>query len=128
MPVGAWIPQIHASRYDADEAFVVVNDYRRNNWKPLFISHDEWREIMEANCFRRKFSWVLLEFLFKILLCLTCYFWGQNMACLFQFDKGENWNQWKHGFPNVSTIDLKIQEREKDLVIGDVWKSCIYLG
>ena len=29
MPLGAWIPQIHASRHNAGEAFVVANDYRR---------------------------------------------------------------------------------------------------
>ncbi|MGC8000996.1 hypothetical protein, partial [Salmonella enterica] len=29
MPLGAWVPQIRASSYNAAEAFVVVNDYRR---------------------------------------------------------------------------------------------------
>ena len=33
-PQGAWIPQIHVSPHDADEVYVVVNDYRRNNWQP----------------------------------------------------------------------------------------------
>ena len=31
MPVGAWVPQIKASRYNAGEAFVVTNDYRRGD-------------------------------------------------------------------------------------------------
>ncbi len=34
MPKGAWIPQIHPSNHDVNEAFVVVNDYRRNDWQP----------------------------------------------------------------------------------------------
>ena len=33
-PTGAWIPQIHVSSHDPDEVYVVVNDYRRNNWQP----------------------------------------------------------------------------------------------
>jgi len=31
---GAWIPQIVASDYSAGEAFIVVNDYRRDDWRP----------------------------------------------------------------------------------------------
>ncbi|MFZ9239694.1 MAG: WD40/YVTN/BNR-like repeat-containing protein, partial [Chitinophagaceae bacterium] len=34
LPVGAWIPQVQASRYNAGEAFVVANDYRRGDFKP----------------------------------------------------------------------------------------------
>ncbi|RYZ19177.1 MAG: hypothetical protein EOO16_20625, partial [Chitinophagaceae bacterium] len=37
MPVGAWVPQIRASRYHAGEAFVVCNDYRRGDFKPYIF-------------------------------------------------------------------------------------------
>ena len=37
LPVGAWIPQIQASRYNAAEAFVVANDYRRGDFKPYIF-------------------------------------------------------------------------------------------
>ena len=37
MPVGAWVPQIKASRYNAGEAFVVTNDYRRGDFKPYIF-------------------------------------------------------------------------------------------
>ncbi|MEL7531612.1 MAG: hypothetical protein AAFN10_09905, partial [Bacteroidota bacterium] len=34
LPAGSWIPQIHASNHSAGEAFIVVNNYRRNDWTP----------------------------------------------------------------------------------------------
>ena len=38
VPEGSWIPQIHPSTYNEAEAFVVINDYRRDNWAP-YIFH-----------------------------------------------------------------------------------------
>ena len=32
-------------------------------------------------------------------------------------DNGNSYEQWKNGYPSVSTYDLAIQEREADLVI-----------
>ena len=41
LPEGAWVPHIHASAYDAGEAFVVVNNYRQNDWNAyLFHTKD----------------------------------------------------------------------------------------
>ena len=34
VPEGAWVLQIHASAYNEAEAYVVINDYRRDNWTP----------------------------------------------------------------------------------------------
>ena len=34
VPKGSWIPQIVASSYNAAEAIVIINNYRRNDWKP----------------------------------------------------------------------------------------------
>ncbi|MEM6380703.1 MAG: hypothetical protein AAF705_21145, partial [Bacteroidota bacterium] len=33
-------------------------------------------------------------------------------------DRGQSWVQFKNGYPSVSTMDLKIQERESSLIIG----------
>src|SRR5690606_29039756 len=37
-PKGAWIPQVEVSPHQAGEAFVVVNNYRRDDWRP-FLFH-----------------------------------------------------------------------------------------
>src|SRR5690606_9686498 len=50
-PAGAWIPQIEVSAHQAGEAFVVVNHYRRDDWRP-FLYHTtdfgaSWRNIAD---------------------------------------------------------------------------------
>ena len=126
MPKGAWIPQIHPSKHNVDEAFVVVNDYRRNNWKP-FLFHTEnggksWKRIASENDFPGYCLSVIQDPVVENLVFL-----GTENGLYVSFDKGESWNHWKHGFPNVSTMDMKIQERENDLVIGTFGRAAYVL-
>ena len=45
-------------------------------------------------------------------------FVGTENGLWVSFDNGVTYEQWKNGYPSVSTYDLAIQEREADLVIG----------
>jgi len=36
---------------------------------------------------------------------------------------GEDWVKWTHEFPTVSTMDMAVQEREADLVVGTFGRS-----
>ncbi|MBX2876426.1 MAG: hypothetical protein KTR30_30180, partial [Saprospiraceae bacterium] len=45
-------------------------------------------------------------------------FLGTEHGLWISTDKGDNWVQFKNGFPSVSTMDLKIQESESALVVG----------
>ena len=50
VPKGSWIPQIVSSQYNEGEAFVVINDYRRDNWTP-YVYHTKdygkkWKSIV----------------------------------------------------------------------------------
>lgn len=126
MPKGAWVPQIHASKYNAKEAFVVVNNYRQNDWKPyLFHTADggkSWKRLADENDFLGYCLSVIQDPEVPELIFL-----GTENGLYVSFDKGANWNHWQHGFPNVSSMDLKIQEREKDLVIGTFGRSAFIL-
>lgn len=125
MPKGAWVPQIQASRYNEDAAFVVVNDYRRNNWKPyLFYTEDagkSWRQLANET---------IPNYCLSVIQDPTeenLIFLGTENGLYVSFDKGINWNHWTHGYPNVSTMDMKIQERENDLVIGTFGRAAYIL-
>jgi photosystem II stability/assembly factor-like uncharacterized protein len=126
MPDGAWVPQIHASKHNADEAFVVVNDYRRNNWKP-YVFHTTnagktWKQLAKEGDFEGYCLSIIQDPVVPELLFL-----GTEHGLFVSFDKGANWNAWKHGYPNVSTMDMKIQERERDLVIGTFGRAAYVL-
>jgi photosystem II stability/assembly factor-like uncharacterized protein len=117
LPVGAWIPQIQASRFNAAEAFVVANDYRRGDFKPYIFRTTDFGK-----------TWTRLVDEKKVIgyaLCIlqdptepNLIFAGTEQGLWVSLDNGNSFQQWKNGYPSVSTYDLAIQEREADLVIA----------
>ena len=126
LPEGSWIPQIQASPYNEGEAWVVANNYRRADFTPyaFYTSNygKSWTRIADG------------EKVFGYALCIlpdpvepNLLFLGTEHGLWVSFDKGKSWSQWKHGVPPVSTMDLDLQEREADLVIGTFGRSIFIL-
>jgi hypothetical protein len=117
MPLGAWIPQIRASRYNAGELFVVCNDYRRADFKPyIFRTRDygqTWERMIDENKVKGYALCMIQDPVEPNLI-----FVGTEHGLWISFDNGSTFQQWKNGYPNVSTYDMAIQERESDLVIA----------
>jgi photosystem II stability/assembly factor-like uncharacterized protein len=117
MPVGCWVPQITASRYNAAEAFVICNDYRRGDFKPyLFRTKDygaTWTRMIDENKVRGYALCMIQDPVEPNLIFL-----GTENGLWVSFDNGNNYEQWKNGYPSVSTYDFAIQEREADLAIA----------
>ncbi|MDP1810769.1 MAG: hypothetical protein Q8K66_05120 [Sediminibacterium sp.] len=117
MPLGAWIPQIRASRYQAGEAFVIANDYRRGDLKPYIFRTTDFGKTWARVVDEKKVT--------GYALCLiqdpeepNLIFVGTEQGLWISLDNGNNFQQFKNGYPSVSTYDLAIQEREADLVIA----------
>jgi len=127
LPVGAWIPQIQASRFNAAEAFVVANDYRRGDFKPYIFRTTDFGK-----------TWTRLVDEKKVIgyaLCVlqdptepNLIFAGTEQGLWVSLDNGNSFQQWKNGYPSVSTYDLAIQEREADLVIATFGRALWILG
>lgn len=117
MPAGAWIPYIEVSRTNAGEAFVIVNDYRRNNYS-AYAYHTKdfgtsWTRIADDRTVGG-FTLSLVQDPEEPNLI----FLGTDVGLYVSFDYAKSWKKWDEGFPSVQVSDLKIQEREDDLVIG----------
>jgi photosystem II stability/assembly factor-like uncharacterized protein len=125
-PSHAWIPQITPSPHQAGEVFVVVNNYRQNDWKPyLYHSTDygqSWQRIVDESK-----VWGHCHAIVQDPVEPNLLFLGTEYGLYVSFDKGSTWQKWTHGFPTVSTVDLKIQEREHDLVIGTFGRAAFVL-
>jgi photosystem II stability/assembly factor-like uncharacterized protein len=117
MPVGCWIPQVKASAHNAGEVFVVANDYRRGDMKPyIFRSTDygkTWTRLIDENKVKGYALCVIQDPVEPNLI-----FAGTENGLWISLDNGNSFEQFKNGYPSVSTYDLVIQEREADLVIG----------
>lgn len=117
LPAGSWIPQIEVSRKNAGEAFVVANNYRRGDHKAYaFHTNDygtTWKRIADEKQVGSCVLSIVQDPAEPNLLFL-----GTDMGLYVSFNKGQNWKHWEKGFPSVQVNDMKIQEREGDLVLG----------
>lgn len=125
-PKGAWIPQIEVNLFNEGEAFVVVNDYRRNNWEP-YVYHtldygDSWKRIVDGSTVDGHCHTIVQDPEAENLLFL-----GTERGLYFSLDKGKQWQKWTNDYPSVSTIDLKIHPRERDLIIGTFGRAAYIL-
>lgn len=116
-PAGSWIPYIEPSAKNAGEAFVVVNNYRRNDWRPMVYHTTDfgrnWRRIADEKQVQGHALCIVQDPQEPRLLWL-----GTDHGLFVSVDAGERWQKWTKGFPSVTTIDLKIHPREHDLIIG----------
>ncbi|MFN8281194.1 MAG: hypothetical protein U0V49_13025 [Saprospiraceae bacterium] len=115
-PKGAWVPQIEVSPTNAAQAFVVINNYRRNDYKPyLFFTSDygkTWADLITPD-------------IKGFVTCIVqdpkqpdLLFLGADDGLYISFDFGKNWNHWTNDFPQVQIQDMKIQEQFSDLVMA----------
>ncbi len=117
MPAGSWIPYIELSQINDGEAFVIVNDYRRNNWAPMAYHTSDygqtWKRIVDDSQVEGHALSIVQDPKAANHLWL-----GTDYGLYFSLDGGNKWIKYDHDFPSVSTTDLKIHPREEDLIIG----------
>ncbi|MBC3794894.1 hypothetical protein [Spirosoma utsteinense] len=127
-PKEAWVAQITASRHKAGEAFVVANLYR--------MGTDMAPYIYRTTNFGQSWTRILSEKEAKgYALCFMqdpteprLMFAGTEHGLWVSIDEGKSWAQWNNGMPAATPVmDLAIQEREADLVIGTFGRSIYVL-
>ena len=118
VPQGSWIPQIRASTYHAGEAFVVINNYRRNDFTPYMYHTTNYGKSWERMVDGEDVSNYVLSFI-QDPVEPKLMFLGTENGLYVSLDAGKSWTHWTEGYPaGVSTMDLAIQPREADLVVG----------
>ncbi|MDB4292176.1 hypothetical protein N9954_02125 [Maribacter sp.] len=117
MPKEGWITQIVASRHKANTAWLVVNDYRKGDYAPYLFKTDDlgksWTRMADETKVKGYALTVLQDPVEPNLVFL-----GTENGLWLSTDKGLSWEQFKNGFPSVSTMDMTIQEPESALIVG----------
>ena len=118
----SWVHQLKPSPFNAAEVVAVYDDHRQNNWEPYVYRSRDWgrswqRLVDENDVYGFALSYIQdpteenLEFI------------GTEFGLYVSIDDGASWTKWTQGYPTASTMDLAIQEREADLVIGTFGRS-----
>ncbi|MCB0760292.1 MAG: hypothetical protein KDC12_02130 [Flavobacteriales bacterium] len=126
VPAFAWVPQIEVSTHHPGEAFVVMNNYRQND-RGVYVYHTKdygkkWLPIANSQQVNGHALCFVQDPVAENLLFL-----GTEHGLYMSFDYGRNWNAWKHNYPAVATIDMKIHPREDDLIIGTFGRAAYIL-
>lgn len=127
VPKGSWIPQVHASKFNEGEAYVVINNYRRDDWTPFLYRTRDYGKTWE-NLAANKGIWGYALSFIQDPIEPKLQFLGTEFGLYVSIDEGKNWSKWTNGYPNnVSTMDMQIQTREHDLVIGTYGRAAYVL-
>lgn len=117
LPDFSWVAKIHASEHDAGTAFVTVDQHRMDDFKPhAFMTTDygkTWKTISDGLP-QNDYVKVLRQDPHNPNLLFA----GMEHGIQASWDKGKTWHSLNINLPPVSVRDLRIQPRERDLVVG----------
>lgn len=117
LPEGAWVARMVASSHNAATAWAVVNNYRKGDYAPYLFRTDDFGRSWTQALQNQPIKGYSLAFVQDVEVP-ELQFLGTEHGLWISTDNGQNWTQFKNGFPSVSTRDLVIQEPESALVIG----------
>jgi len=117
-PSAAYVPQIEVSKNNAGEAFVVINDYRQNNYSAYVYHTKDYGKTFDRILDDAKVGG-FVKTIVQDPAEPKLLFAGTDVGLYFSLDYGKSWQRFSgEDFPHVQVSDLKIHEREADLVIG----------
>lgn len=116
-PEAGWIPQIRLSQDNAGEAWVVVNNYRQNDWSAYLYHTTNYGMTWSRKVDDSQVKGFVTSFI-QDKKEPNLLFLGTDIGLYISFDGGSYWHHWTEGMPPVQIRDMAIQETFDDLVFG----------
>jgi len=116
VPAGAWVPMIAPSTHAAGTAFVVFDDHRRSNMQTYVYRVENYGQRWEKLSTDGISGYALS--VLQDTVDLDLLFAGTEFGLHVSTDGGDSWTKFTAGVPTVSVMDMAIQQRENDLVLG----------
>jgi photosystem II stability/assembly factor-like uncharacterized protein len=117
LPNFAWVSKIHASEHQAGTAFVTVDQHRMNDFRPyVFMTKNfgkSWEKI-SSNLPKDDYVKVVRQDPHNPNLLFA----GMEHGIYASWNLGKSWEKINVDLPNVSVRDLRIQARDRDLIVG----------
>ncbi|MFT7678264.1 MAG: photosystem II stability/assembly factor-like uncharacterized protein, partial [Planctomycetota bacterium] len=126
VPATAFVNDIKADLFDADTAYVVLDNHKYGDFEPYLVKTTDrgrtWQSL-RANLPARTLLWRLVQDHVNPGLL----FLGTEFGIQFSANGGERWTQLTGGLPTISFRDLTIQRREDDLVAASFGRGIFIL-
>ncbi len=115
VPATAFVNDIKADLYDADTAYVCLDNHKYGDFKPYLVKTNDggrtWVSIA-GDLPDRHLVWRLVQDHVKPDLLFV----ATEFGIFFTVDAGGSWIELEGGVPTISFRDLAIQRRDNDLV------------
>jgi photosystem II stability/assembly factor-like uncharacterized protein len=115
LPERAFINAVIASEHDADGAFIVADNHKTGDYRPMLFATDNggrsWRNI-SGDLPEGVIAWSLAQDDVEAGLL----FLAAENGVYVSLDGGGHWHRFTAGVPTISFRDLKLQRRDDDLV------------
>ena len=119
VPAGRWIPQIEPLITMQLETFVVVNNYRQNDWRPMVFTTKVWTTWTKLVDERKE--WMAMPGVSTQgpNRAQSLFLFGNWWRIVFFAGRRKVFQRWTNGYPRrCRLLTLKIHPQDHDLVIG----------
>ncbi|RFN59012.1 WD40/YVTN/BNR-like repeat-containing protein [Marixanthomonas ophiurae] len=120
-PKDLWVSRVIASKHKKERVYVTLNGYRWDDFKTYVYASENygqtWKDI-SSNLPASPVNVIKEDPENENVLYI-----GTDNGAYVSFNKGNSWEAFSEGLPNVAVHDLVIQEREKDLILGTHGRS-----
>ena len=117
VPDMAYVSRIIASNHEANTAYVSFDNHQSADFKPYLLKTTDagrtWVSL-SSNLPKNGAVKAIAEDHVNPNLLFT----GTEFGLFFSVDGGQKWVQLKGNLPTISVMDLNIQKRENDLIVG----------
>ena len=117
LPKFAWFGKIHASEHDAGTAFIAVDNHRSDDFRPYAFMTTNY-----GRTFTRITNGLPDDDYVKVIRQdphdPNVLYIGMEHGVYISWDMGKQWHRINNNLPPVSVRDLRIQGRERDLIVG----------
>ncbi|MFK7830239.1 MAG: glycosyl hydrolase [Congregibacter sp.] len=115
LPERAFINDIEASQHNANSVFVVADNHKTGDYRPLLFASDDggkqWRDI-SGNLPDGVILWAIQQDHIEPGLL----FLAAENGMYASLDSGKQWQRLSAGVPTIPFRDLKLQRRDDDLI------------
>lgn len=120
-PKDLWVSRVVASKYKKERVYVALNGYRWDDFNAyLMVSEDygtTWKSLSD-NIPKSPLNVVIEDSDNENILYV-----GTDNGLYVSFNKGDTWEVFQNGMPNVAIHDLVIQPEAKHLLVGTHGRS-----